>query len=283
MKDTNIEWAAMLDDLENHYTLSIRDICNKLKSPRGWVNTYITPRLTDKIILPSGRGKNAKKGVNWAYVAGAMLGRRITEMIWYRESDFYELLKTSVKKVSRQTYRIPCEFVVKDVKEYSDKFLQLSKELADLRTTTAIPINQKFVKAMRLERQRTDLWREYLKDELKPIIDEGECSNTGRSKVKPIPVEYDVVSQLDRWIAPHDIKEYGDTDEIMFRTFFRDAYYRIELGFESKDGRQGRKVFYLFDEEMPKHQYVDQYVTLRYDIWLCYKDEIMKGLPVTDS
>lgn len=279
MKGKNTEWAAMLADLENNYTLSIRDICCKLKASRGWVNTYITPNLQDKIVLPTGLGAGSRSKLNWAYVAGTMLGRKITEKIWYRPRDFENLLGRSIKSVTRQTYCVPCEFFVTDVKAYSEQYNALSRELFELRQTESVPINQKFIKAARLEKKRADLWRDFMRDDYVGIITEGECFTTGRSKVERIPVELkNAVFLVDSWIAPHDIKSYGDTDEIMFRRFFNEGYYRIELGFESKEGRSCRKMYYIRDENMPKHKYVDQYVTLRYDVWSVCRDAVMKNV-----
>lgn len=283
MSDKNIEWAALLSDLENNYTLSIRDMCCKLKASRGWVSTYITPNLPDKIILPSGHGKDAKTSLNWAFVASEMLGRKITEKLWYRQTDFDSLMSKSISSITRQTYCVPCEFFVTDVKAFSDEYDAYSKELADLRETASIPTNRKFISLFRLEKKRSDLWRTYLREELKDIVSAGECYTTGRSKVDRIPVELDnVVSMMDSWIAPHDIKNYGDTDEMMFRRFFNEGYYRIELGFESKEGTACRKIYYIKDGQMPKHKYVDQYVTLRYDVWLTAKSIIMKDVQSGD-
>lgn len=265
-RDKNLEWDATMEALRSTHTTTIKDICRQLKASRGWVNEYITPHISEsKIYLSSGRGENSK-GVNWIYIAAKALNRPdLTEANWYKTADYLKFIEHSISKITRQTIYLPVEIFVKDKEAFSSLYKQYD---AKLMTIISEGLNAKNIKEYyRLVVEQNSLWKTMLTEEAKLAVEAGDCAGVGRSKVEHIPCEVNVMDNIANWIAPHDIKGYGDTDEEIFRRFFKFGYYRLEFAIEGKNGKSARKVYYLEDKHNPKHQYIDQYFTMRYDVW----------------
>ena len=66
---------------------------------------------------------------------------------------------------------------------------------------------------------------------------------------------------IKEWIAPHDEKEYGETDEAIYRRFFKEGHIRVEIKMVDKDGAIGRKVYYIKDPNQIKGSYQSVIVT----------------------
>lgn len=68
---------------------------------------------------------------------------------------------------------------------------------------------------------------------------------------------------MEKWVAPHDVKDYGDTDESVYRDFFKKGYVRIELAVpDMKTGEHGKKVFYAPNPRQYLSTKVDEYITI---------------------
>lgn len=265
-RDKNLEWSAALEALNSTHTTTIKDICRQLKASRGWVNEYITPHISEsKIYLPTGRGEGSN-GVNWAYIAAKALNRPdLTEANWYKTEDYLKFIESSISKITRQTIYLPVEMFVKDKEEFAVLYKRYEEKIIGIINEG---LNAKNIKAYsRLIFEQNGLWKTMLAEENETVVMAGDCAGVGRSKVEHIPCEINVMENIAHWIAPHDIKGYGDTDEEVFRRFFKHGYYRLEFLIEGKSGKSARKVYYLEDVNLPKHQYVDQYFTMRYDVW----------------
>lgn len=267
--EKNLEWQTTLDALSTTHTLSVRMICNMLKASRSWVNDHVTYRIEeDKIYLPCGRGNTLNKK-NWIIIAAKTLNRpSMTEANWFNRSKFMELIGKSISSVSRQTIKVPVEVFVKDKDELRSKYNEYEKAMSDVQQRFFEEKSDKLLtKYNEYLFKQQSLWREMVDEDLAEILGEGDCTSKGRSKVERTPVEKDVLPYIEEWVSPHDIKGYGDTDEEIFRNFFAEGYYRIELELISKKGKPCRKVFYLKDDNMMKHAYVDQYIAFDYSIW----------------
>lgn len=267
--EKNLEWQTILEALQTTHTLSVRMICNLMKASRYWVNDYITYRMEDyKIYLPCGRGNTLNKK-NWIAIAAKTLNRpNMTEANWYNRSKFMELIENSISSVTRQTIRIPVEVFVNDKIGFRDRYNECEVALNEIQRQFFEEKSDKLLSKYNAKLfEQQNLWREMVDEKLTVILSAGECASKGRSKVERTPVDIDVMPYIEKWVSPHDIKGYGDTDEEIFRKFFEEGYYRIELKLTSREEKQCRKVFYLKDENPIKHNYVDQYIPFDYSVW----------------
>jgi hypothetical protein len=227
------------------------------------------------IYLPNHRG-DGEKSVNWAKVAARQLGRGdIVEAKWFCRQDFYNLISRSVASVTRQTIRLPVEMFVSDKEAYKAEYYSYSDKISEVNQDRNLSGTKKVSMLNKLYQAQANLWLSFLSEKTAEIVDEGLCSVTARSKVEPTHCEYNVVAEMDRWVAPHDILEYGDCDETVYRKFFANGYLRIEIKIKGEDDKTGEKVFYLYDQNQFRHQYVNEYLIFNYAVWLKYKNDIL--------
>lgn len=85
-----------------------------------------------------------------------------------------------------------------------------------------------------------------------------------------MPVSYPGSFDPEKWIAVHDRKNYGDTDESVYRMIFSGSYIRIELVFPAESGEMEKKIYYLPDP-IKEHK-ITKDVILSEKEWIKYKD-----------
>lgn len=277
--EKNLEWGSILNALQTTHDLTIRGMCKLLKTGRTWVKRHVIPQISENMIyLPNHRG-NEEKRVNWAMVAARQLGRGdIVETKWFCRQDFYDLISRSVTSVTRQTIRLPVEMFVSDKEAYKAKYVSYAEKIAEVNQDYNLSDITKVSKLNTLYKAQEDQWISCLSEDMKYIVEEGLCSVTARSKVEPTHCDYNVVAEMDRWVAPHDVLEYGDCDEQVYRKFFAYGFLRIEIKIKGEDGKTGEKVFYLNEQNPYRHQYVNQYLVFSYAVWLKYKDIILANI-----
>lgn len=275
--EKNLEWGSILYAIQTTHDLTIREMCRLLKTGRSWVVKNIVPQISENTIyLPTHIG-NDKNRVNWAVIAAYQLERESVEAKWFRRQDFYDLISRSIVSVTKQTIRIPVEFFVKDKAAFREKYSKCSEHITEVNHENSFSDLKKITLLSKLYQERQKLWLSELSEEMALIVEEGECANTPRSKVEPTHCEYDVVSDIEKWVAPHDVLEYGECDEQVYRKFFANGYIRIELQIEGKEDKISQKIFYLYDLNVYRPQYVDEYAVFRYSTWLKYKEQILAG------
>ncbi len=258
-------WEETVEKLKTTHTISIRQICKELKASRTWVNRYVIPCI-DNIYLNSniraGR-PSSKGGANWVLLASIALGEDyLNDSIWCNEEEYKNLIKENIIKCTKQTKRIPAELLVVDKSEYKRQYDTLTEEIEAQKLNIAKNrIVGEYIKMSKLIKARSNLYTTML-NKLGEIIEETEdISVTERGKVPAVDIEIDDFPPIKEWIAPHDIKEYGDTEESIYRKFFNEGDIRIEIALKDPVKKDlSKKVYYLNDNEPLIHKYVDEYV-----------------------
>lgn len=278
-KDVNIEWRAIIDALKTTHTLNTRDICQILKCNRKWVGDYVLPYLRDDMIhLPSGRGSSSKCKENWVWIAAMQLNRPdLTELNWYNTKKFEQLISNSISSVTRKTISVPVELFVSDKAGFKAQTEYLISSCKEMIGTFDGSDMSRVYEINKLNAARQKLWHQMIDPRYAHIVDEGERVYDDRSKIDDAVCNINVMPLMDRWVSLGDIVSYGDTEIEKYREFFRKGYLRIELGLLNAKGKKCRKVYYLKDPNPIEYKYVDQYVTLDYNIWEKYRDTLMKS------
>lgn len=238
-------WQELLEELRINYTLSYRDVCKILKASRTWVNAYIRPHIKTIYINSNKRGEY-QIGRNWIQLAAIELGKPMTESIWFHKDDFLKFLKECTYSITKQTKSVPVVSLMskKQHKAYLDEMNCLESDMQN---------ESNLQKKCKLMIQRKTCYVKYLKqDEFTLKLHKKQKSITARTKAEAIPVSLDILDIYDKWQAPHDLKEYGDTDEAIYRNFFSEGYVRIELHFPDENGCIGKKIFYVPDPDYIK-------------------------------
>ena len=269
-----MNWEEVLNALQTTHTLTIRKICQCLKVNRWWVSKYICPFLEEnKIYLPNGIAN--KQLANWVEKAAIALNKKdLTESCWFKNEDFINLLRASVVGVTRQTIQIPAELFVEDSSEFKRQYDDFTNQIAGISQFDRYDENR-VNELNKLTNKRKALWQTLMSEEKKLIYNEGISIYTKRTAAERVSVkpDFDVVDKLNKWVSPQDIKEYGDSDEQIYRTFFNEGYYRIDL--QIKDSEDGKRVYYLEDTDLVPCKYVNQYIPYQYDKWTKNKDVLL--------
>ena len=241
--DVTLEsWKDLIEALQGDYTLSFKDICMMLKSSRTWVNQYVRPNVHSVYIKSNHRG-DVKKGINWVEVASIQLGKPMTESIWFHKTEFFNFLNNCTYSVTKQTKSVPvaCLMTSENKEKYFVLLEKLDKEIMNEET----PIKRK----MQLIEEKNSCYIEFLKQDTETqTLVKNARGITKRKEVEAVPVALkytDIPSEY--WQAPHDLKEYGDADELIYRKFFAEGYIRIELHLPDAEGVLGKKIFYTHD------------------------------------
>ena len=261
-------WAETLEALRSEYTLSIRDVCRMLKASRQWVNRYIKPHV-DAIYLNSGKRGDFSVGRNWVKMAATALERDdMTESTWFSKKQLYALLERSVASVTKQTKYVPVLWLMEpaDRDAYIKERETLKERLNAARTES---------EAIRLAKELEALPEKFLdKDSLE--LTDNHCRITERGKVDRVVIPYPGRFDPTVWVAAHDIKDYGDTDEDIYRQLFRAGSIRIELAIPDTDGVVGQKIFYVADPDYIPNEWGDWHVVVPEPAWQAYKSK--KGI-----
>ena len=246
-------WAACLDALENKYTLTFKDMCRILKCNRSWASKYLKPHI-HYIYVSNGAGKRA----NYLRAANIILDRKMTETTWYSKTEFVDFIRQHLTDVTRQTINIPIEELIREdkINEFKDKFITY----------------QEMVKMF----EKNFDEKEYLKvlEERNKII--RECATERGLKMwldAPTPYKRTescaVQCSLDdidiyQLMAVHDLKDYGDSDEEIYRDLFRRGCYRLVLKIPDENGVISEKIYYLEDNHISEQKKSMEMVLVKY-------------------
>lgn len=218
------------------YTLSLKAACKKLKCSRSWATKYIRPNVPS-IYIPNGKGTGKP---NYARMVSLAIkkepdmsnNRYSNESIYLDKKAFNEYVLsciTSCKKRSKSVFRTM--FIKPDCLE--EYYRELLKIALDRKNNFSIG----------------NLYLKYAKNEyVKKIIGPAEVYATNRTKAEFIDVPLPDVPIQD-WKAVHDIMDYGDVEETIYREMFKEGYIRVELKFPDQDGviKNTGKVYYIPD------------------------------------
>lgn len=226
-----LRWDACIEALQDDYTLSFRDVCRILKSDRTWVSRYIRPNC-QHIYLSPGVGT-----ANYIQLAANRLDKEIKESIWFNTSDFENLIKSSIISCSRQVINIPIEWLIKDdlIYEFRRDYGEI---LSELHTTCSLGEYRKLIK------KKKDLIDDSLNKNGK-IVYENLPSKYKRSNTPTIPIDVPKFD-MEELVAVHDLKDYGDSEEDIYRNLFTAGACRMEIQISDQKGNKSKKIYYLY-------------------------------------
>ncbi len=255
--DMEDRWRACLNALNNEYTLSMKDMCKLLKCSRSWATRYLLPHL-HYIYLSNGAGK----GKNYVGLASLYLNEKIKESCWYSKSEFETLIKNHITDISRQTIVIPIEKIIDEEKldEFLNNYISRSEirkrfsETGDYKEyTNTLEKMEEFITEC-LDYRYNILWLK-------------KASAYYRSKSIAVNCTLDNIN-ISKLMAVHDIKDYGDTDEEVYRDLFRDGCCRLVLELPDSDGVISNKIYYYKPDDHFDFDSTKEKITVNYSDYI---------------
>lgn len=232
-------WDELINALRTDYTTSLKDACKLLKSSRNWVNQYIRPHVKSIYLNNNIRGQKSI-GINWVRMAAMELEKDMTESIWFHTDDLYNYIKSSITSVTKQTKSIPVTFFMsqENISKYKAALFEFDERIYHAKNLAA---------RSKLIYEKDNCYLKYInKNPATAELFKHQMNIGKRTEAPHTPVPLPDIP-IDKWIAPHDIKEYGDSDETIYRYFFKNGFIRIEVQMSDLDNNIGRKVFYIQD------------------------------------
>ena len=232
-------WEQLINALKYEYTTSLKDVCKMLKISRGSLDTYIRPHV-NYVYLNNNIRSEHSKGIDWVRMAALELEKNMTESIWFHTDDLKNYIKSCISSVTKRSKSVPVSFFMtnKKLHDYQYELAEYDRRIMETKNVMA---------RASLYRERCQCYKKYIyKDDATIELFKNQMSVGKRTLASYIPVPLPDVEICD-WIAPHDIKNYGDSDETVHRMFFREGYIKIDLKMIDGDGKLGNKVYYVPD------------------------------------
>jgi hypothetical protein len=236
------KWQQCLTALEYDYTLSFRSACKILKCDRSWVQKYIRPNV-HYIYLSTGAGR---KTTSYTKLASKAINKELTESIWFNTKEFDTLIRKSISSCTRQTILVPVEHLIAADKlsDFLTEYKKLKTEKEACNPVKDILKRIEIIQAMdKLIQASVNTIGKEIYSNLPSCYKRGSC---------PV-VKCDLPEfQLEDMISVHDLKDYGDYDEEIYRQLFLDGCYRLEINIPGENGILSKKIYYL-KPEPPKN------------------------------
>lgn len=288
-EEKNKEWHLLLEKLVTTHTYSIHTICQALKCSRNWYRDYISPNISDKVRI-SNKYASSKK-INWLRIANDTLKAdgydvELTDITYLNSEEFDKLILENIT-ATQQTKLISVDLIIPQDKlsDYQVEYDKLQEELKEL-------LNGGIKNALQIVNKHIEinaLPKKYASPTAKKLIDTCSCNPTKRGEVKELlhiptdclPIKYKENNLIDyeKWLAPHDVKNYGDVDETIYRKFFANGYIKIKLTLPNADGTaEAEKVFYIEDNDNNSINSSYQTILVRAVAWDKYKEKIKEEI-----
>lgn len=230
------------------YTLSFKGACKALKCSRSWAQTYIRPNVPH-IYLSNGMGTNKP---NYAKIVSQEINKRngeedapfSYESIYLDEAAFNKFIRDSIVSCQKRSKLIYKSYFIKkeDLTYYYISLLDLYMRLGEA----------KYRSDKKNLREKMDkLYLYYTDDKLvKDILHPAMVSPTKRTEAEFIDVTIPE-TPISQWKAVHDLMDYGDIEETIYRQLFSEGNIRVEIKLPDKNGvvKDTGKVYYISDPE----------------------------------
>ena len=214
------------------YTLSFREACQSLKCSRSWATKYIRPHVPS-IYLPNGKGTGK---VNYAKLVSALVNQRngeeeegySNESIYLHKKAFNEFIFGSITSCQKRSKKVYKTFFVEKnrIVEYYQELLDMYYRLESAKSSKD---------AEKIWQRMERLYLEYATNNHVEIIHDSIVFPTKRTEAEFVDVPVPNVP-IKEWEAVHDLMDYGDVEETIYRRLFRWGYIRVEIKLPDKYG-----------------------------------------------
>lgn len=256
-KDKFETFEKLIEAATNTYTLSFKGACKALKCSRSWAQTYIRPHVPH-IYLSNGKGTNKP---NYAKIVSQAVNKKkgkedapySYESIYLHEEEFNKFIISSIVTCQKRSKRI-----------YKSYFISEEDRILYYKTLLSFHMEYDETK-YRIEKEKLmykieTLYLNYNNDPLiKNIIHPAIVKQNKRTEAEFVDVPVPE-TPIQEWKAVHDLMDYGDIEETIYRKLFSEGCIRVEIKLPDKDGvvKNAGKVYYISDPEPIPENYLSE-------------------------
>ena len=238
--------SSLLEACKTKYTLPFKQACQMLKCSRSWAQNYIRPYVPC-IYLRNGIRGDVQKGINYAKLISQQCGRTSNESIYLDKNAFNEYIFHSIVSCQKRSKRVCASYFMKP-DQYRNYLFNLLKLRFKTYTYNVYECGN-YDEYMQLLKEISELYRQYIDEDILQVI------GTPTSRFKRTDSEYIDVpipdTPIESWKAVHDLMDYGDIEETIYRQLYQNGCLRIELRLPDKNGeiKSAGKIYYILDPE----------------------------------
>ena len=236
-------FPELLKACQTTYTLPFKHACQMLKCSRSWAQNYIRPHVPC-VYLSNGIRDNGQYRINYARIVSERFGKASDESIYLDEKAFNKYIFQSIVSCQKRS-KCVCASYFMNPSQYKNYLFNL----VDLRYKLCTCKPEDAVESLRLLHEISKVYRQYIDTDILQIIDTpASCFKRTDSEYIDVPVPN---APIASWMAVHDLMDYGDVEETIYRRLYKNGCIRIELRLPDKNGevKNSGKIYYITDPE----------------------------------
>lgn len=224
------DWDRIPQLIQDEYSMTIRECCQLLKVSRTWVSRFIRPYCRYIYIAPK-----MAAVLNYTGVIDCM------DSVWMNKEDVYDVVLSSISSVTRQTIVYSgCQLLPSGMKRgYLSAYERVCEQLKKKASTGNL------LDASLIKKEQRDVLFSYLSERQIKLLQEAwrTVDVTHRSITPHTPVILPC-KEISNWNSVHDMKTYGDNDEMIYRGLYKSGAIKIVVSVVGEDSCAGEKVYY---------------------------------------
>lgn len=241
----------LVDCLETDYTLTVRDICEKLKITRPTFDAAIKPHISYVKIGGYVRidDENYERS-KWNLILKKMEVIQGNDLTYYNKEEFENFIYNHAK-FSQQTKKVELTDYIKNETKLENYYMytkQANAKMSALKDTHKLELKLALAQTIQILRgvAEQSLYESMTKDG-KRILD--TAPNPTKRTLSPaveVKIPKDIFLQAD-WQSVSEIAGWGGTSEQAMREIFMDSKIRCEIVLPNKKGKETKIVRYMDD------------------------------------
>lgn len=241
----------LIDCLETDYTLTVRDICEKLKITRPTFDTAIKPHIHYVKIGGYVRidDQNYERS-KWNLILNKMEVIQGYDQTYYNKQEFENLIYCHTR-FTQQTKKVELTDYIKNETKLENYYMytkQANAKLSELKDTHKLEIKLALAPIIQeLHKMAEHSLYEAMTKNGKRILD--TAPNPTKRTLSPaveVKIPKDIFLQAD-WQSVSEIAGWGGTSEQAMREIFMDSKIRCEIVLLNKKGKETKIVRYMDD------------------------------------
>lgn len=186
------------------------------------------------------------------------MGSDIRESVWFDTKKLYEYLDSHIVSITAQTKAVSLYSILSEEEKqgFINKNLSSLKRIKELEAECTASFDKEEIEKIKFKIEMVKAKKEaHVIDLQYELMAQHRIANhTKRTAFSRVSVPAKLSFGSDTLRSVHDMKDYGDTDELIYRDLFKCGAIRVELALPGKNGKLSKKIYY----HIPKDEFVPE-------------------------